>query len=161
MVGPARPGRANLKDVGIMNTKTPFLKPEQVDRTWWILDADDQVLGRLAAKVAPILMGKHRPTYTPNQDTGDYVVVINAEKVRLTGTKAARKAYDHYTYYPGGRKVLSFEEMLQRHPTRPVELAVRRMMPKGRLGRKMFVKLKVYAGPEHPHQAQQPKELTL
>jgi len=144
-----------------MNTKTQFLKPDQVDRTWWVVDATDQVLGRLAAKIAPILMGKHRPSYTPNHDTGDYVVVIHAEKIRLTGTKAHAKQYDHYTYYPGGHKTVSFEKMMEKHPTRPVELAVRRMMPKGRLGRQMFAKLKVYAGPEHPHQAQQPQELKL
>jgi large subunit ribosomal protein L13 len=144
-----------------MNAKTPFLKPEQVDRTWWVVDADDQVLGRLAAKVAPILMGKHRPTYTPNQDTGDFVVVVNAEKVRVTGNKARAKEYDWYTYYPGGHKSTTFEETIAKHPTRPVELAVRRMLPKGRLGRQMLKKLKVYAGPEHPHQAQQPQELEL
>jgi len=144
-----------------MNVKTQFLKPEQVDRTWWVVDAADQVLGRLAARIAPILMGKHRPTYTPNHDTGDHVVVINAEKIRVTGSKARAKTYDWYTYFPGGHKVLTYEEMIKRHPTRPVELAVRRMMPKGRLGRKMFAKLKVYAGAEHPHQAQQPQELKL
>jgi large subunit ribosomal protein L13 len=144
-----------------MNTKTQFLKPEQVDRTWWVVDAEDQVLGRLAARVAPVLMGKHRPSFTPNQDTGDHVVVINAEKVRVTGAKRVAKSYDWYTYYPGGHKVLSFKKMLEKHPTRPIELAVRRMMPKGILGRKMFSKLKVYAGPEHPHQAQTPKEMKL
>jgi len=146
---------------GRMNVKTQFLKPEQVDRTWWVVDAADQVLGRLAARIAPILMGKHRPTYTPNQDTGDHVVVINAEKVRVTGSKARAKTHDWYTYFPGGHKVVTYEEMIKKHPTRPVELAVRRMMPKGRLGRKMFTKLKVYAGAEHPHQAQQPQELKL
>jgi len=139
--------------------KTAFLKPEQVDRTWWVVDATDQVLGRLAAKLAPILQGKHRPTYTPNRDTGDFVIVINAEKIRVTGTKARNKEYDWYTYHPGGRKVLTFEKMIQKHPTRPVELAVRRMLPKGPLGRKMYTKLKVYAGAEHPHQAQQPQPL--
>jgi large subunit ribosomal protein L13 len=139
--------------------KTAFLKPEQVDRTWWVVDASDQVLGRLAARLAPILQGKHRPTYTPNRDTGDFVVVVNAEKIRVTGTKARNKEYDWYTYHPGGRKVLTFEQMIRKHPTRPVELAVRRMLPKGPLGRKMFSKLKVYAGADHPHQAQQPQPL--
>ncbi|MBL7140435.1 MAG: 50S ribosomal protein L13 [Planctomycetes bacterium] len=144
-----------------MNTKTQFLKPEQVDRTWWIVDATDLVLGRMAAKIAPILQGKHRPTYTPNMDTGDHVVVINAEKVRVTGSKRLNKTYDWYTYHRGGHKTMTYDKMIKKHPTRPIELAVRRMMPKGRLGRQMFSKLKVYAGPEHPHQAQQPRPLEL
>ncbi len=144
-----------------MNARTPFLKPDQVDRTWWLVDATDQVLGRLAARIARILQGKHRPTYTPNQDTGDFVVVVNAEKVRVTGRKATQKTYDWYTYYPGGRKVVTFEEMVKKHPTRPIELAVRRMLPKNRLGRQMLRKLKVYAGPDHPHQAQRPRPLAL
>jgi len=144
-----------------MNTKTQFLKPEQVDRTWWIVDATDQVLGRMAAKIARILQGKHRPTYTPNMDTGDHVIVINAEKVRVTGSKRLNKTYDWYTYHPGGHKTMTYDVMIKKHPTRPIELAVRRMMPKGRLGRQMFSKLKVYAGAEHPHQAQQPRPLEL
>ncbi len=144
-----------------MTTKTQFVKAEQVDRKWWVIDADDQVLGRLAARIAPILMGKHRPTYTPNHDTGDFVVIVNAEKVRLTGRKALAKQYDWYTYYPGGHKTMPFEQMLKKHPTQPIELAVRRMLPKTRLGRTMFKKLKVYAGPDHPHQAQQPEKLEL
>jgi len=142
-----------------MTTKTAFLKPEQVDRKWWVVDATDQVLGRLATKIAHILQGKHRPSFTPNQDTGDFIIVINAEKIRLTGSKARNKTYDWYTYYPGGHKVMTFERMLQRHPTRPMELAVRRMMPKGPLGRRMFAKMKVYAGANHPHQAQMPEPL--
>ena len=144
-----------------MIAKTVSLKPEQVDRTWWVVDAEGQVLGRLAAKIAPILQGKHRPSYTPNRDTGDFVIVINAEKIRVTGAKSRNKEYDWYTYHPGGRKVLTYDEMIKRHPTRPVELAVRRMMPKGPLGRRMFGKMKVYAGSEHPHQAQQPQPLKL
>jgi len=144
-----------------MIAKTVSLKPEQVDRTWWIVDAEGQVLGRLATKIAPILQGKHRPSYTPNRDTGDFVIVINAEKIRVTGSKSRNKEYDWYTYHPGGRKVLAYDEMIKRHPTRPVELAVRRMMPKGPLGRRMFGKMKVYAGSEHPHQAQQPQPLKL
>jgi large subunit ribosomal protein L13 len=142
-----------------MNTKTAFIKADEVDRTWWVVDAEDQVLGRLAARIAPVLMGKHRPTYTPNVDTGDFVIVINAAKVRLTGRKRAAKMYDWYTYHPGGRKVVPFERMIAKRPTRPMELAVRRMLPKGRLGRRMFTKLKVYPGPQHPHQAQQPRKL--
>jgi large subunit ribosomal protein L13 len=144
-----------------MIAKTVSLKPEQVDRTWWVVDAEGQVLGRLAARIAPILQGKHRPSYTPNRDTGDFVIVINAEKIRVTGAKGRNKEYDWYTYHPGGRKVLTYDVMIKRHPTRPVELAVRRMMPKGPLGRSMFGKMKVYAGSEHPHQAQQPQALKL
>ena len=139
--------------------KTAFLKPEQVDRTWWVVDATDQVLGRMAARIARILQGKHRPTFTPNMDTGDFVIVINAEKIRVTGTKAVNKQYDWYTYYPGGHKTVTFDQMIKKHPTTPIELAVRRMLPKGPLGRRMFGKLKVYAGDKHPHQAQQPQPL--
>jgi len=145
----------------MMIRKTPFLKPEQVDRTWLVVDAEGQVLGRMATKIARILQGKHRPSFTPNRDTGDFVVVINAEKIRVTGTKSHNKEYDWYTYHPGGRKVMKFDEMMKRHPTRPIELAVRRMMPKGPLGRRMFAKMKVYAGAEHPHQAQQPQPVKL
>ena len=144
-----------------MNTKTAFLKPEQVDRKWWVVDATDQVLGRLATKIARILQGKHRPSFTPNRDCGDFIIVLNAVKVRVTGSKARNKEYDWYTYHPGGRKVLTFDKMIVRHPTRPVELAVRRMMPKGPLGRRMFAKMKVYAGAEHPHEAQLPEPLKL
>jgi len=144
-----------------MNAKTQFLRPDQVDRAWWVVDAADQVLGRLATRIARILQGKHRPTYTPNADTGDYVIVVNADKIRVTGSKRTGKTYDWYTYHPGGRKEVTYEQMLQKHPTRPIELAVRRMLPKSRLGRQMFAKLKVYAGPEHPHQAQQPRRLEL
>ena len=144
-----------------MIMKTVFLKPEQVDRKWWVVDAEDRVLGRLASRIATVLMGKHRPSYTPNRDTGDFVVVINAEKIRVTGTKARNKEYDWYTYHPGGRKVMTYDEMIKRHPTRPIELAVRRMMPKGPLGRQMLSKLKVYAGSAHPHQAPQAAPLKL
>jgi large subunit ribosomal protein L13 len=144
-----------------MNAKTPFLTSDQVDRTWWVVDATDRVLGRLATRIATILQGKHRPSFTPNADTGDYVIVINAEKIRVTGSKRTGKTYDWYTYHPGGRKEVTYEELLQKHPTRPVELAVRRMLPKSRLGRQMFRKLKVYAGPDHPHHAQQPRPLEL
>ena len=144
-----------------MIAKTISMKPEQVDRIWWVVDAEGQVLGRLAAKIAPILQGKHRPSYTPNRDTGDFVIVINAEKIRVTGPKSRNKEYDWYTYHPGGHKIMTYDVMIKRHPTRPVELAVRRMMPKGPLGRRMFGKMKVYAGSEHPHQAQQPQALKL
>jgi large subunit ribosomal protein L13 len=140
-----------------MNTKTAFLTSEQVDRKWWIVDAEGQVLGRLAAKVATILQGKHRPTYTPNSDCGDFVIVLNADKVKVTGSKSRTKEYDWYTYHPGGRKVLPYDAMVKKHPTRPIELAVRRMLPKSPMGRAMFAKMKVYAGSTHPHEAQQPQ----
>jgi large subunit ribosomal protein L13 len=144
-----------------MKPQTPFLKPEQVDRKWWVVDATDQVLGRLASKIATVLQGKHRPTFTPNRDTGDFVVVINAGKIRVTGSKSRNKEYDWYTYHPGGHKMMTYDRMIAKHPTRPLELAVRRMMPKGPLGRKMFGKMKVYAGSDHPHQAQLPEPLKL
>jgi large subunit ribosomal protein L13 len=115
----------------------------------------------MAARIAPILMGKTKPTYTPHVDVGDYVVVVNAEKVKLTGKKAEVKTYDWYTHHPGGHKYVSFAQMLDRKPERVVELAVRRMLPKNRLGRKMLKKLKVYRGSEHEHQAQQPEKIEL
>jgi len=118
-------------------------------------------LGRMAAKIAPLLMGKTKPTYTPHIDTGDYVIVVNAEKVRLTGKKAQTKEYDYYTHHPGGHKYVSFAEMMARKPERVVELAVRRMLPKNRMGRKVFKKLKVYRGPVHEQQAQRPEKIEL
>lgn len=141
--------------------KTAFLTSEQVDRKWWIVDAEGQVLGRMATKIARILQGKHRPSFTPNQDTGEFIIVINAEKVRVTGSKSRNKEYDWYTYHPNGRRVMTYDRMIERHPTRPIELAVRRMMPKSRMGRQMFAKMKVYAGATHPHQAQMPEPLKL
>lgn len=141
--------------------KSYAAKVGEIEPAWHVVDATDKVLGRLAARVATILMGKHRPTYTPSVDTGDFVVVINAEKVRVTGAKRTDKEYDWYTRYPGGRKVLTFDRMQQKHPERIIELAVERMLPKSRLGRKLANKLKVYAGAKHPHQAQQPKVLEL
>jgi len=141
--------------------KTYMAKPGEVAAKWHLVDATDQVLGRLAAKIAPILMGKHRPEYTPHVDTGEFVIVVNAERVVLTGRKAEQKQYDYYTGYPGGRKTVSLEKMRRKHPERIVQEAVRRMLPKNRLGRAMFKKLKVYAGPDHPHQAQQPEVLKL
>ena len=136
-------------------------KPGEIQPSWHLIDATDLVLGRMAVKIATILMGKHRPTYTRHVDTGDFIVVVNAEKVRVTGDKLAAKEYDRYSRYPGGRKVVSLETMLDKHPERVIELAVRRMLPKSRLGRKMLSKLKVYAGGVHPHQAQQPEKLEL
>lgn len=141
--------------------KTYMAKAGEVAVKWHLVDAADQVLGRLAAKIAPILMGKHRPEYTPHVDTGEFVIVVNAEKIVLTGRKDDQKQYDYYTGYPGGRKVVSLEKMRQKHPERIIQEAVRRMLPKTRLGKAMFKKLKVYAGPDHPHQAQQPEQLKL
>jgi large subunit ribosomal protein L13 len=141
--------------------KSFMAKNEQVERKWHVIDADGAVLGRMAARIAPILMGKTKPTYTPHVDTGDHVIVINAEKVRVTGRKAQQKEYDYYTGYPGGHKYVSFADMMARKPEKVVELAVRRMLPKNKLGRKMLKKLKIYRGPEHEHQAQQPEKMEL
>ena len=136
-------------------------KPNEVERTWYVVDAKDQVLGRMAARVAMILSGKHKPTYTPGVDTGDYVIIINADKVRVTGKKRENKLYYRHSLYPGGLKVETFSQLLARKPERVIELAVKRMLPKNRLGRKMFKKMKVYSGSEHPHQAQKPQPLAL
>ena len=136
-------------------------KPNEVERTWYVVDAKDQVLGRMAARVAMILSGKHKPTYTPGVDTGDYVIIINADKVRVTGKKRENKLYYRHSLYPGGLKVETFSQLLARKPERVIELAVKRMLPKNCLGRKMFKKMKVYSGSEHPHQAQKPQPLSL
>jgi len=141
--------------------KSFMAKKEQIERKWLLVDANDAVLGRLAAKVAMALMGKTKPTYTPHVDTGDHVVVVNAEKVKVTGKKAETKEYDYYTHFPGGHKFVSFKDMLARKPEKVIELAVRRMLPKTRLGRQMLKKLKVYRGPEHSHAAQRPEKLEL
>lgn len=142
-----------------MNTFLP--KIDEVERRWFVVDASDQVLGRLASVLATVLMGKNKPTYTSFLDTGDYVVVINAEKVRLTGNKWEEKTYYSHSGYPGGLKQINARELLVKHPERLVEFAVRGMLPKTKLGRKMLKKLKVYRGPDHPHQAQQPQTLTV
>ena len=136
-------------------------KLDEVEQEWFAVDATDQILGRLATKIATVLMGKHKPTYTPHVDTGDYVVVLNAEKIQLTGKKAQTKQYDYYTHFPGGHKFVSFADMMAKKPEKVVELAVRRMLPKNKLGRKMLKKLKVYRGPEHEHQAQKPEKIEL
>lgn len=141
--------------------KSYMAKTGELQVAWHLVDATDQVLGRMASSIAMILMGKHRPEYTPHIDTGDFVVVINAEKVKLTGNKWAAKEYDHFTGYPGGRRVMTAQQVRQTHPERLLEEAVRRMLPKNKLAVHMLSKLKVYAGPSHPHQAQQPKELKL
>lgn len=141
--------------------KSFIAKSEDVQQKWLLVDADGAVLGRLAAKIAPILMGKHKPTYTPNVDTGDYVIVLNAEKIKLTGKKEQAKLYDYYTFYPGGHKYLSFQEMMEKNPGKVIELAVKRMLPKSAMGDRMLKKLKVYAGTEHKHTAQSPEKIEL
>ena len=141
--------------------KTFITKPTEVERQWFVVDAEGQTLGRLATQVAALLRGKHKPGFTPSVDCGDYVVVINAEKIHVTGRRMDQKIYYRHSGYPGGLKQINLRDQLERFPTRPVELAVRGMLPKTKLGRKMFKKLKVYAGPEHPHQAQQPEPLEL
>jgi large subunit ribosomal protein L13 len=144
-----------------MFVKTYYAKPGEVQRDWVLVDASDMVLGRLATRIAEILKGKTKPQYTPHVDVGDFVVVINAEKIRLTGNKAADKSYFSHSGYPGGLKEVSFERMLEKHPERIIEKAVKGMLPKNSLGRSMGKKLKVYAGPEHPHEAQNPQVIEL
>jgi large subunit ribosomal protein L13 len=141
--------------------KSFMAKKGEVEQKWLLVDADGAILGRLAAKIAPILMGKTKPIYTPHVDTGDFVIVVNAAKVRLSGKKAQTKEYDYYTLYPGGHKYVSFAEMMAKKPEKVVELAVRRMLPKNALGRRMLKKLKVYRGPEHEHAAQKPVKAEL
>lgn len=130
-------------------------------RAWWVVDATDKPLGRLASQVAHVLRGKHKPTYTPHQDTGDFVIVVNADKVKLTGNKLDQKLYSRHSGYPGGLKQVSYRKLLETKPTFPIEKAVKGMLPKNVLGRQMLGKLKVYATPDHPHAAQQPKALEL
>ena len=141
--------------------KTFSAKPHEIRREWFVVDAQGQTLGRLAARVATILRGKHKPIYTPHVDCGDYVIVVNAGKINVTGQKLDQKMYYRHSGYPGGLRQVSLRRQLQIHPDRIVETAVRGMLPKNRLGRKMFKKLKIYVGPDHPHQAQQPKSLVL
>ena len=139
--------------------KTFMAKPGEVERKWYVVDATDLVLGRLASNVAAVLRGKNKPIFTPNVDTGDFVIVINADKVRLTGKKLEQKYYRYHTGYIGGLKEIQYKDMMEKKPVLALELAVKGMLPKNSLGRKMFKKLKVYAGSEHPHAAQQPVEL--
>ncbi len=141
--------------------KTEITKPADVDRAWYVVDAEGQTLGRMSTQVAAILRGKHKPGFSPSVDCGDYVIVINADKIRVTGQKLDKKIYYRHSGYPGGLKEISLRNQLIRFPTRPVELAVKGMLPKNKLGRKMFKKLKVYVGTEHPHEAQQPVPLEL
>lgn len=137
--------------------RTYAVKAGEIERDWYVVDASDRVLGRLAAEIARVLRGKHKPIYSPHLDTGDYVVVVNAERVRLTGNKADQKAYFRHSGYMGGEKLIPFRRMQKRHPDRVIRLAVKGMLPKNTLGREMLKKLKVYAGPDHPHQPQAPK----
>lgn len=141
--------------------KTYAVKASEIERAWFVVDAEGKTLGRLASEIAKILKGKHKPIYSPHLDVGDFVIVVNAEKIHVTGRKREQKFYYRHSGYPGGLKKISLRDQLARHPTRVLEAAVRGMLPKNRLGRRMIKKLKVYAGPEHPHQAQQPKKLVL
>ncbi|MHC4953498.1 MAG: 50S ribosomal protein L13 [Planctomycetota bacterium] len=141
--------------------KTPMAKRGDVQQGWYIVDASQEVLGRAAVKIATRLQGKHRPTWTPHSDTGDFIVVVNAEKIRVTGAKDEKKIYDWYTGYPSGRKTRTLAEMREQRPEQILRLAVRRMLPKSRLGRHMLKKLKIYAGTDHPHAAQNPEPLAL
>ena len=141
--------------------KTYYAKPGEVQREWLLVDATDMTLGRLASAVAQILRGKNKPTYTPHVDTGDFVVVINCDKIKVTGAKVTDKVYYRYTNHPGGLRQETFQEAMAKHPERVIEHAVKGMLPKGTLGRQMLKKLKVYTGPEHPHQAQNPRKIDL
>ncbi|WP_339338710.1 50S ribosomal protein L13 [uncultured Oceanicoccus sp.] len=141
--------------------KTFSAKPDSVQRDWFLVDADGKTLGRLATEIAHRLRGKHKAEYTPHVDTGDYIVVVNAEKIQVTGNKAKDKTYYHHTGYVGNLKSISFEKLIEKAPERAIQDAVKGMLPRNPLGRTMFRKLKVYAGTEHPHAAQQPQPLSL
>ena len=141
--------------------KSYIAKKETTEHSWRVVDADGAILGRMAVKVAVALMGKDKPTYTPHVDTGDYVIIVNADKIRLTGNKAETKEYQSYSGYPGGQQITSFAKMMEKKPERVVELAVKRMLPKNKLGTAMFKKLKVYSGPKHEHAAQQPVTMEI
>ena len=141
--------------------KSFVAKKEDLVRKWYVADADGQILGRMAVKIAMVLMGKDKPIYTPHVDTGDHVIVVNAEKLRLSGKKAEKKEYDYYTGYPSGHKYVSFADMMEKRPEEVVRMAVRRMLPKNKLGRAMLSKLKIYRGAEHEQTAQQPVALEI
>ena len=141
--------------------KTYTVSGNEIERSWWVVDAENRVLGRLASEVARILRGKHKPTFSPHLDVGDHVIVVNAEKVRLTGNKEETKRYFRHSGYMGGEKLVPFKRMRERRPEWVIERAVKGMLPRGPLGRQMATKLRVYAGPEHPHEAQQPEPLEL
>ena len=141
--------------------RTYTTKPDDITREWYVVDATGLTLGRLASQIASVLRGKHKPIFSPHMDCGDFVIVINAEKVRVTGDKLDQKMYYRHSQYPGGLKTISLRDQLKQHPDRVIRLAVRGMLPKNRLGRQMLKKLKVYREPDHPHQAQQPKPLSM
>ena len=141
--------------------KTAFITPDEATRSWYVIDAEGQPLGRVAVKVASMLRGKNKPTYEPSQETGDFVVVINADKVAISGRKRQNKMYYHHTGFPGGLKDFTFKQLIERHPTEPLERAVYGMLPKGPLGRKLYKNVKFYAGSSHPHAAQQPTAIAL
>ena len=140
---------------------TVFVKPAKFERKWFVIDAEGKVLGRVAAKAASIVRGKEKVTFAPHQEMGDFVVIINAEKAALTGRKPVQKLYYHHTGYVGGLKTINYEKLVARHPSSPMENAVKGMLPKGPLGRKLFKNVKVYAGPKHPHAAQNPQPINL
>ena len=141
--------------------KTFMASPATIDRKWYVVDAEGKTLGRLASEVASVLRGKNKPTFTPHIDTGDYVIVVNAEKIKVTGKKLDQKIYYHHSDYVGGMKETTLKEMLNKHPERVIEFAVKGMLPKGPLGREMMTKLHVYAGAEHPHAAQKPRKIEM
>lgn len=140
---------------------TIYVKPKDVERKWWIIDAEGQRLGRVAVKAVELLRGKHKPEFVPYHELGDYVIIINAGKVEVSGNKADGKLYYRHTGYPGGLKVTKFREMIEKKPCHPMEAAVKGMLPKGPLGRKLFTNLKVYAGEDHPHAAQKPEAIEI
>jgi large subunit ribosomal protein L13 len=140
---------------------TVFIKPAEVERKWFVIDAEGKILGRIAAKAASIVRGKEKAAFAPHQEVGDYVVVVNADKVAISGRKAENKLYYRHSGYVGGLKSVTFEKLIGRHPTSPLELAIRGMLPKGPLGRKLLKNVKVYAGPKHPHEAQNPTAIEL
>jgi len=144
-----------------MKIKTYTPQPEDIQREWFVVDAKDQTLGRLASQIAHILRGKHKPTFSPHMDVGDFVIVINCEKIRVTGNKLDSKMYWRHSGYPGGITGVTLRDQLKNHPERVIEAAVRGMLPKNKLGHAMFKKMKVYAGESHPHEAQQPKVISL
>ncbi len=143
----------------MLGTRSYMAKGEEIKRKWYVIDATDKHLGRLAVQVARILMGKDKPTYTPHVDTGDFVIIVNAEKIGLTGKKLDQETFKHHTGYMGGLRSMTYKEVLNRKPEHLLERVIKGMLPKTKLGRDMYRKLKVYAGPEHPHTAQQPEEL--
>lgn len=144
-----------------MNKLTNSIKKDPLQRKWYLINAENKVLGRLATRIAEILRGKNNPAFSPNYDSGDFVVVINADKVKLTGKKIEKKEYHYHTFYPGGLKTIKIKEMFEKHPEQVLLRAVRGMLPKNRLGRRLIKKLKVYAGTEHPHKAQLPQKLEV